>query len=216
MASGLQKQEESKQEIMRIATSKHKMCRHLGERCDLLKCPVARNPHLPGQHGAKRRRAASEFGKHLLEKQKVRFFYGLSEAQFKKYFKAAEKKVGVTGEFLIQNLERRLDNVVYRLGFAPSRRAARQLVSHGHFLVNGVRVNVPSYGVKTNDVVIARPISFKNKYFQALVESVKKHKVPSWINFNTQTLEAKISGLPTSEEVSLPYNLQLITEYYSK
>src|SRR3989339_414921 len=84
------------------------------------------------------------------------------------------------------------------------------------FLVNGVRVNVPSYGVKTNDVVIARPISFKNKYFQALVESVKKHKVPSWINFNTQTLEAKISGLPTSEEVSLPYNLQLITEYYSK
>ncbi len=201
---------------MRIVTSKHKTCRHLGERCELPKCPVAKNPNPPGQHGGKRRRAISEFGKHLLEKQKVRFFYGLSEAQFRKYFKAAEKKVGVTGEFLIQNLERRLDNAVYRLGFAPSRRAARQLVGHGHFLVNGVRVNVPSYGVKINDSITVRPSSFKNKYFQASIEGVKKHKSPSWINFNAQTLEAKISGLPTSEEVSLPYNLQLITEYYSK
>jgi small subunit ribosomal protein S4 len=201
---------------MRIVTSKHKICRRLGERCDLPKCPVAKSLNPPGQHGGKSHRAVSEFGKHLLEKQKVRFFYGLSETQFKKYFKKAEKKVGVTGDFLIQDLECRLDNVVYRLGFAPSRRAARQLVGHGHFLVNGIRVNIPSYRVKINDVIVIRPSSFKNKYFQALVENIKKHKSPSWISFNTQTLEAKISGLPTIEEVSLPYNLQLITEYYSK
>ena len=175
---------------MRITTSKHKICRHLGERCDLPKCPVAKSANPPGQHGGKRRRAASEFGKHLLEKQKVRFLYGLSEAQFRKYFKSAEKKVGVTGEFLIQNLERRLDNVAYRLGFAPSRRAARQLVSHGHFLVNGAHVNVPSYGVKVGDLITIRPSSSKNKYFQAVVEIVKKHKYPSWITFNTQTLDS--------------------------
>lgn len=201
---------------MTHTTAKHKICRRLGQRCDLPKCPVAKGAHVPGQHGGKRRPAPSEFGKHLLEKQKVRAFYSVSEKQFKKYFNRAERHEGVTGNFLLEILERRLDNVVYRLGFAPSRRAARQLVSHGQFLVNGRRVTIPSYEVKKGDVISLRPKAKQNKYFQPLLENIKKQQGLSWVSFDGQKIEAKVTGIPTSEEVSLPYNLQLITEYYSR
>jgi small subunit ribosomal protein S4 len=186
-----------------------------GDRCYTEKCSVERRKYPPGQHG-QRRGKLSDYGIQLREKQKVRNMYGLLERQFKRYFEWAERQKGVTGEVLLQFLERRLDNIVYRMGFAVNRRQARQLVSHGFFLVNGRAVNIPSYLVKAGDVV---EVKEKGRKVPAIVESMEKaqHRgIPSWIELDSANFRGKVSHIPTREEIALPVQEQLIVELYSK
>lgn len=170
----------------------------------------------PGVHGKARRRARSEFGNQLSEKQKIKFSYGLRERQFRRAFVAAAQNPGVTAEMFMRFLERRLDNVVYRLGFAPSRSVARQLVGHGHLLVNGRRVTIPSYEVKIGDVVSIRPQSSSHPLFKDLAAILKKREndVPPWLKVDVEKIEGKIVAPPKDFEV--PFNLALVVDYYSK
>jgi len=190
--------------------SKCKQCRAVGEklflkgeRCFTPKCAFIRRSYRPGVHGQARRRALSEFALGLLEKQKVKRTYGVRERQFKNYFEAASlkkpSKVSALkpADLLLAGLEKRLDNVVYRLGFAFSRSVGRQLVSHGHFFVNGRRVSVPSYEVRVGDAITVRPQSAKMKIFGDLKESLKKHKAPAWLIMDAKNFEGKIKTEPT-------------------
>ncbi|WCL82798.1 30S ribosomal protein S4 [Saprospira sp. CCB-QB6] len=177
-----------------------------------------RKKYPPGQHGlAKRRKQKSDYGKQLMEKQKVKYAYGVLERQFRRMFEAASRKSGVTGEILLQMLEARLDNVVYRLGIAPTRRAARQLVTHGHIAVNGVVTNVPSYSVRPGEVVAVRG---KSQGLVAIQESVaansKEAQKYSWLEFNAEKLEGSFVAYPNRDEIPEPINEQLIVELYSK
>lgn len=186
-----------------------------GDRCFTEKCSVERRQYPPGQHG-QRRGKLSDYGVQLREKQKVRNIYGVFERQFRKYFHNAERKKGVTGEVLLQYLEKRLDNIVFRMGFAPNRRGARQLITHGHFLVNGRKVNVPSFLVQTGDVIETRE---KSREIPIIKESIAKGEqrgVPSWLEVDAQNLKAKVLQIPTREEIQLPAQEQLIVELYSK
>jgi len=174
-----------------------------------------------GQKVRKRRRAAiSEYGRQLREKQKLKALYNLRERQFKKYIKEVMTERGKKGvdivSLLIQKLELRLDNVVFRLGFASSRSQARQLVNHGHFLVNGRKVNIPSFELRKGDQVQVRAASLKKNFFKKIQETLKKHKIPSWLNFDIQKMEAKVVGLPSFEEAQLPVQIPLIFEFYSR
>ncbi len=172
----------------------------------------------PGQHGRDRQRKPSQYAVQLREKQKVRRLYGLLEKQFAKLMKEASQKTGQSGETLLVLLERRLDNAVYRAGFAPSRRAARQLVSHGHFMVNGVRVDIPSYRVKTGDEIVIRPKSLKSTFFKNFDDLVTVVDQPSlsWLKANKKSFSIKITGEPKREEAEPDINEQLIVEYYSR
>ncbi len=186
-----------------------------GERCYSAKCSIDRRGYAPGQHGQGRKKA-SEYGLQLRMKQKARRYYGVLEGQFHHYFEIAEKKQGVTGENLLRLLESRLDNVVYRLGWASSRAEARQLVVHGHYQVNGKRVNIPSYLLRANDVISINEKSRSSEKIKSVVEANASRPKPQWLDLNTNTLEAKVLHLPSREEIDVPVEEHLIVEFYSK
>ena len=185
-----------------------------GERCFGPKCAMVRKAYPPGQHGQNRKRGFSEYGIQLREKQKVRRIYGLMEKQFKKYFDEASRLKGDTGNIFLSILERRLDNVIYRLGFASSRNLARQLVSHGHFLVNGKKVDIPSYLVKEGDIITMK--NRKLAVFGDLENSLKNYQFPAWLLVDLKNMEGKVLSVPVRQEIDLAVDLQLIVEYYSR
>jgi small subunit ribosomal protein S4 len=187
-----------------------------GERCYSEKCAIEKRNVPPGQHGRSRKAKMVGYGVQLREKQKVKRTYGVLENQFRRYFEAADRQKGITGDLLLQMLERRLDNVVYRLGFATSRPQARQLVRHGHFTVNGKKVDIPSYPVRSGDTVAVRGQSGQNPTIQHAVEEVKGRGIPEWLTIDPGTLSGRISQLPTRAQINLPVQEQLIVELYSK
>ena len=187
-----------------------------GERCYGEKCAIERRNVPPGQHGKGRKARLLGYGLQLREKQKVKRTYGVLEKQFRRYFEEADRQKGVTGETLLQLLERRLDNVVYRLGFATSRPQARQLVRHGHFTVNGKRADVPSLSVRPGDLVAVRATSAKNPAIKYAIEEVKGRGVPEWLELDGEKLAGRLSSAPTREQLNLPVQEQLIVELYSK
>ena len=187
-----------------------------GERCYTAKCSVARRAYAPGQHGQGRKKT-SEYGKQLRTKQFAKRYYGVLENQFHHYFELAEKMPGVTGENLLRLLESRLDNVVYRLGFASSRAEARQLVLHAHFTVNGRKVNIPSYLVKAGDVIEVAESSRSSELFKRLTgENAPMTLLPAWLERTKGTLQGTVAHLPTREEIDTPVEEHLIVELYSK
>lgn len=186
-----------------------------GERCYTNKCAIGRRPYAPGQHGAQRKKL-SEYGIQLREKQKAKRFYGLLESQFRKYFEIANRKKGVTGENLLQLLESRLDNVVYRLGFGTTRAEARQLVTHGHFTVNGKKLNIPSYIVKVGDTVDVSEKGKKSVRFKEILDITGAKIVPKWLEVDQENLKGKIVALPAREDIDLNVQEHLIVELYSK
>ena len=188
-----------------------------GERCFSDKCAVARRGQAPGQHGAAGgKKRTKEYGLQLREKQKAKRYYGILEKQFKTYFVKADKKPGQTGENLLTTIERRLDNVVYRMGMAESRREARQLVLHGHFRVNGKKVDIPSVILKKGDVITLREASRKSEKIKMLIENISARQVPAWIDMDKENIQATISELPTRADVDFPIEEHLIVELYSK
>jgi len=189
-----------------------------GQRCYTDKCAVEKRNYFPGEHGrmVRRRSQVVGYGMQLREKQKVKRMYGVLEKQFRNYFKQAAKKKGITGELLLQYLELRLDNIVYRLGFASSRNQARQIVRHGHVDVNGRRVNIPSFRVKKGDVVSVRPKSQKNVFVLGSLEEVMGRGVPGWLELQPQEFKGQVLELPKREDISIPLEEQLIVELYSK
>ena len=186
-----------------------------GTRCYTDKCAVARRNQAPGQHGAKKKKL-SEYGVQLREKQKAKVFYGVLESQFRKYFEMAANKKGITGENLLQILELRLDNVVYRMGLGTSRAEARQIVRHGHISVNGKKVNIPSYLVSKEDVIAIREASANDEKFKAIMEQTAGRTVPGWLEFNADQKKATVVELPKREDIDLPVQEHLIVELYSK
>ena len=186
-----------------------------GERCYSGKCSITQRAYAPGQHGQGRKKT-SEYGLQLRAKQRARRFYGVLESQFHHYFEIAERKPGVTGTNLLRLLESRLDNVVYRVGFASSRAEARQLIIHGHYEVNGKRVSIPSYLLRAGDVVRICTKSCDNEKIKAVVEANSGRPVPQWININRDAKEATIINLPEREQIEAPVEEQLIVEFYSK
>ncbi len=187
-----------------------------GDRCYTTKCAVDRRTYAPGQHGQNRRSKVSEYGIQLREKQKLRRIYGLLEAQTESYFEEAARKKGVTGENLLQILETRLDNVVFRLGFATSRAEARQLARHGHFTVNGKKVNIPSYLLRVGDVVSIKETSRKSPRIEAVLASTGQKSIPAWLSMNREGTEGTLVALPTREQIDVPIQEHLIVEYYSR
>ncbi len=187
-----------------------------GERCYTEKCAIEKRNVPPGQHGRGRRAKLVGYGVQLREKQKVKRTYGVLENQFRRYFEAADRQRGITGELLLQSLERRLDNVVYRLGFATSRPQGRQLVRHGHFTVNGRKVDIPSYAVRAGDTIAVRATSGQNPTIQHAMEEVKGRGVPEWLTQEAGGLAGRVSQLPNRQQINLPVQEQLIVELYSK
>ena len=185
-----------------------------GERCYSTKCALEKRSYPPGQHGQNRRAKVTEYGLQLREKQKAKRFYGLMEAQFRNYFDKAAKKKGLTGENLLIMLEARLDNVVFRMGFASSRKEARQLVTHNHFTVNGKKVNIPSYQVSAGDVIKVKEKSTSSPKFKEVREM--SITTPSWISVDTDKLEGRVLAMPLREEIDTPVAEHLIVELYSK
>ncbi|HZJ84983.1 MAG TPA: 30S ribosomal protein S4 [Syntrophomonadaceae bacterium] len=187
-----------------------------GDRCYSEKCSIERRPYAPGVHGQSRRQKVSEYGLQLREKQKMRRTYGILEKQFRRYFEKADRQKGVTGENLFILVERRLDNVVYRLGFASSRKEARQLVSHGHFTINGRKANIPSMLLKVGDVVQVREKSTSSVKFQELKEQAAYKTPPEWLSVNVETLTGTVLAYPIREQIDTPVREQLIVELYSR
>lgn len=186
-----------------------------GERCYTEKCAIEKRNVPPGQHGRSRRAKMQGYGIQLREKQKVKRIYGVLEDQFRRYFESAERTRGITGETLLQLLERRLDSAVYRMGFATSRAQGRQLVRHGHFLVNGKKVDIPSYSLKAGDMVSVRETSRQNTSILHAQEEVKGRGIPEWLSIDAD-LAGKVVSIPTREQIGLPVQEQLIVELYSK
>jgi small subunit ribosomal protein S4 len=187
-----------------------------GERCYTEKCAIEKRNFPPGQHGKRRAAKLAGYGLQLREKQRVKRIYGVLEEQFRLYFESAERQRGITGEILLQLLERRLDNVIYRLGLATSRPQARELVRHGHFAVNGRNVNIPSFLVKAGDAVGVKARSQKNTTIQHAIEEVKGRGVPEWLQLQPERFEGRVVSLPTRAQINLPIQEQLIVELYSK
>jgi len=185
-----------------------------GAKCDSLKCPVERKPYPPGEHGRGRIRE-SEYLLQLREKQKARRIYGVFERQFRNLYEEANRQAGITGENLLRMLEQRLDNTVFRTSFAASRNQARQLVRHGHVLVNGKRVTIPSYQVREGDVVGLGPKALHNIIIRHNLDTLD-HAVPAWLDVNSEKLEATVRGAPLREQIDVPVREQLIVELYSK
>jgi small subunit ribosomal protein S4 len=206
--------------------NKCKICRRLGtklflkgERCLSAKCSLTKKPYVPGEKKKRRARQLSEYGKELKEKQKMKNWYNLRERQFRKYVDTilnSRGKVEDAGTLLIIALETRLDNAVFRMGFSPSRVLARQMVSHGHFLVNGKPVNIPSYKVRKNDVISLKPGSAKKKLFHNVSESLKKQTPPAWLEVNISKAEGKVLRDPSFEEATPPAEVSSIFEFYSR
>ncbi|MCL2817402.1 MAG: 30S ribosomal protein S4 [Clostridiales bacterium] len=186
-----------------------------GERCYSDKCAITVRAYPPGQHGQGRKKS-SEYSTQLREKQKVRRLYGVLENQFRLYFEKAERQKGITGENLLRLLESRLDNVVYRLGLATSRVDARQLVRHGHFTVNGRKVNIPSCLVKAGDVVAVKAKSRSGVKFESLAAALASHTPPSWLELDKANMSGRVAALPRREDLDIPINEQLIVELYSR
>lgn len=209
--------------MARYTDSVCRLCRREGEklflkgdRCYSAKCSVERRSYAPGQHGQGRRSKPSEYGIQLREKQKLRRIYGVLEGQMRRYFDMAERKQGVTGDNLLQLLERRLDNVVYRLGFAGSRAEARQLVRHGHFTVNGKKVNIPSFLVSVGDEFSLTESSKKSTRIQELLEELGARSVPAWLELDAENAKGRVLSLPTREQIETPIQEHLIIEFYSR
>lgn len=212
--------------MARDLTNKCKLCRRAGEklflkgdRCATPKCAIIRRAYPPGVHGAKGRRNQSEFGQQLAMKQKMKRVYGVLERQFKKYFNEVKDKPGVTGDMLLQKLELRLDNVIFRAGFAANRRQSRQLVRHSHFLVNGKKVNIPSFEVKVGDLVGVKATKASNAYFKQLddiLEAKKTAAAPGWLEIDTDSRSIKIKTKPTKDDVRMNLDAQMVVEFYSR
>ena len=208
---------------MRYTGPKEKLSRKVGENLGLKaersfspKSSFLKKPYRPGQHGKARRRALSEFGSQLLEKQKIKFTYGISEKQLKKCFNEAKQRKGITGNLVLSILERRLDNVIYRSGFASSRSISRQTVNHGHFLVNNKRVAIPSYRVEIGDIISIKPRSKPKQIFFYLINKLKKHEATSWLLIDKKNLEIKIKGNPEDNDLPKNFNMNSIVAFYSK
>jgi len=187
-----------------------------GERCYTEKCGIEKRNMPPGMHTKARRAKLVGYGLQLREKQKVKRIYGVLENQFRRYFETADRLRGITGETLLQLLERRLDNAIYRFGFATSRAQARQLVRHGHFLINGKKVDIPSYQLRAGDAVTVRQTSQQNPVILHALEEVKGRGVPAWLSLDSGSVAGKVLSLPTREQINLPVQEQLIVELYSK
>jgi small subunit ribosomal protein S4 len=187
-----------------------------GDRCYSDKCAFDRRSYPPGEHGERRGRKTSDYGIQLREKQKIKRIYGLSEKQFHLFFERADRQKGITGTNLLVSLERRLDNVVYRLGFANSRTQARQLVQHSHFLVNGRKVNISSFVVKVGDTVEVRERSKKIQLIQDALDAVVRRGVPQWLDLEKDNLKGVVKTLPVREDLTTPMQEQLVVELYSK
>lgn len=187
-----------------------------GEKCFTPKCPMVRRPYPPGQHGNKRQPRLTGYAIELMEKQKARHIYGLGEQQFRATFERALHRVGDTGEILLELLERRLDNAVYRLGFARSRSLARQLVNHGHFQVNDRPVDIPSFMVSVGDRIAVKPGRKNRAYFQLIRKEIAGSQPPAWLSINRETLEGTVAALPDRANTPVNLNLQVIVEYYSR
>jgi small subunit ribosomal protein S4 len=191
-----------------------------GERCFSPKCPFERDRgYPPGDHGRLaqfRRRRPSDYSRQLREKQKARRIYGVLERQFRRYFREAERRPGLTGENLLIMLESRLDSVIYRLGFADSRAQARQLVQHGHFVINDRRTNIPSYIVRPQDTIVVREGSRKRTYFKERAKRLDEAAVPNWLSLDSKTMTARVLKVPTREDIDTTLNEQIIVEYYSR
>jgi small subunit ribosomal protein S4 len=208
--------------LARHTTSVCRLCRRenlklflKGERCYTEKCAVERRSYPPGQHGQGRKKF-SEYGTQLREKQKVKRIYGVFENQFRNAFKEADRQKGITGEVLLSLLERRLDSVIYRLGFANSRNEARQLVLHSHFMVNQTKVSIPSYLVKPGDVIAVREKSKKVVRILESLEGVARRGVPPWLELDKEQMKGSIKGMPARDDITLPIQEKLIVELYSK
>jgi len=186
-----------------------------GDRCYTDKCAFERRGYPPGQHGRARAKF-SDYGIQLREKQKVKRMYGLLEKQFRNYFESAEQQKGITGTSLLMLLERRLDNIVYRMGFANSRSQARQLVRHNHFLINGQKVNIPSYLVRIGDTVQLKEKSRQNRHIQEAMEAVARRGIPEWLEVDQEKFQGSVRMLPTREDLTMPIQEHLIVELYSK
>ena len=186
-----------------------------GDRCLTDKCAVARRATVPGQHGAGRK-SVKEYGQHLREKQTARRYYGVQEKQFKKYYVAADSQEGIAGENLLSLLERRFDNVVYRMGMASSRKEARQLVRHAHFTLNGKKADIPSLILKVGDVVALKEKSRSSEKLKELMENMASVNAPKWLEVNADAASAKVIAVPSREDVDFDFNEQLIIEFYSK
>jgi len=201
-----------------------RLCRYLGEKlmlkgekCFTPKCPLEKKNSSPGEHSlSRRRRRITERGLQLREKQKVRFSYGIFERQFRKFFQEAQKARGITGENLLILLERRLDNVVYRLGFADSRPQGRQIVRHGHILVNGRKTDIPSYLVKSGDVIKWKETSTKNEYYKTMVEKVKEKIIPGWLSLDEERMLGSVLTSPSKDDIETKFDGKAIVEYYSR
>lgn len=200
-----------------------KLCRREGiklglksERCFSAACAIERRAYAPGSTGQKRPRKPSEFALQLREKQKTKRSYGLLEKQFRKYFDAAEAKSGVTGEVLLQLLETRLDNVVYRMGLGGSRAQSRQLVNHGHITVNGRLVDIPSFATKSGDIIGIKENSRNREFFKELAENMARQDTPDWISLDATNLTGKVLRVPERDEIALPIDEALIVEFYSR
>ncbi len=211
--------------MARILTAKCRQCRRegvklmlKGEKCEGPKCTMIKRNYAPGQHGLSRRRGKpSDYLFQLREKQKVKRIYGILETQFRNYFEKADRKQGVTGEILLQLLETRLDNVVYRLGFAPSRNMSRQLVNHDHFTVNGKKVNIPSYQVRVGDKIEFIKESTNSKFYKEVLPAlVAKASAPSWLKLDGKKISGEVLSIPARSELDPEINEQLIVELYSK
>ena len=186
-----------------------------GDRCPTDKCALSRRATVPGQHGAGRK-SVKEYGQHLREKQTARRYYGVQEKQFKKYYNVADKQEGIAGENLLSLLERRFDNVVYRMGLASSRKEARQLVRHAHFTLNGKKADIPSIILKVGDVVALKDKSRSSEKLKALMENMASVNAPKWLEVNADAASAKVIAIPAREDVDFDFNEQLIIEFYSK
>ena len=187
-----------------------------GDRCYSEKCSFERRDYVPGDHGQMHKKQRSDYGVQLREKQKLKRMYGLLEKQFRRYFEKADKQKGITGTNLLILLERRMDNMVFRMGFANSRIESRQLISHGHFLVNGKPVNIPSYLLKAGDEVSVKENSRKVTRIMGALETVVRRGVPQWLELDKDNFNAKIKTLPVREDLTMPIQEQLIVELYSK
>lgn len=185
-----------------------------GDKCYNGKCPFEKRPTPPGAHGLGRKKV-SEYGQQLREKQKVKRIYGVQEGQFRAYYAKADRMKGITGENMLSLLERRLDNVIFRMGIGVSRSQSRQLVNHGHFLVNGKKVNIPSYIVKVGDVITVKECKTSNKYFEEL-KATKGGNTPKWLEFDNEKLQGKILALPQREDIDSQIAEHMIVELYSK
>ncbi|OGI15402.1 MAG: 30S ribosomal protein S4 [Candidatus Moranbacteria bacterium RIFCSPHIGHO2_12_FULL_54_9] len=204
--------------------SKCKLCRRAGEklflkgdRCMSPKCAMVRRPYAPGIHGHNPSRGGSEFGRQLSMKQKIKRLYGVMERQFRHHFDEVRKSPGITGDQLLSRLERRLDNVIYRLGFAVSRAQAKQLVSHKMFEVNGKRVNIPSFEVRVGDVIVLKQNKREKQFFKTQVEILQNKKdVPHWLALDLEKLTGKVLSMPARDDVGVRVDAQMVVEYYSK